>query len=228
MKQWLAEQNTEILMSMGIAGLIALFALYLLYTVIRQSLLRHAIETRVSKLGFKQLKDISIDDGMDGKIQIERVFLTTKGIFALSSNFLTGNIFGDDRIDTWAQVIGKRTYRFPNPLYNFEHTLAALKHHFNDMPVYGKILFVGECSFPTGQPSGALLVDDLEKHQHKIDVDEINQHSKDLWDKFRQTCEHTQHRKMELPGDKQLNRRLPISIALLTLAALWFSILIIK
>ena len=106
--------------------------------------------------------------------------------------------------------------------------LFRSKHHFNDLPVYGKILFVGECSFPTGQPLGALLIDDLEKHQHKIDVDEINQHSKELWDKFTLTCEHTQHRKIELPGDKQLNGRLPISIALLTLAALWLSTLIIK
>ncbi|MCW8855650.1 MAG: NERD domain-containing protein [Gammaproteobacteria bacterium] len=226
MKQWLTEQNIESLMSLGIAGLIIIFGLYLLYTVIKQNILRHSIETKVSQLGFKQLKDIIIDDGMDGKIQIERVFLTAKGILALSSNFLTGNIFGDDRIDTWAQVIDKRTYRFPNPLYNFEHTLAALKHHFNDLPVYGKILFVGDCSFPTGQPMGALLIDDLEKHQHQIETNEIDEHSKELWDKFAQTCEHTRHKKIELPGDKQLNRRLTISIALLTLAGLWISLLI--
>ena len=163
---------------------------------------------------------------MDGKIQIERVFLTAKGIFALSSNFLTGNIFGDDRIDTWAQVIEQRTYRFPNPLYNFEHTLAALKHHFNDLPVYGKILFVGECTFPTGQPTGALLIDDLEKHQYKTDKDAINEHSKELWDKFELACEHTRHKKIELPGDKQQNGRLIISISLLTLAGLWISYLV--
>ena len=228
MKQWLTQQNIESLMSLGIAGLIILFALYLLYTVIKQTVLRHSIEARVSQLGFKQLKDIIIDDGMDGKIQIERVFLTAKGIFALSSNFLTGNIFGDDRIDTWAQVIDKRTYRFPNPLYNFEHTLAALKHHFNDLPVYGKILFVGDCTFPTGQPQGALLIDDLEKHQHTAETNEVDEHSQELWDKFAQTCEHTRHKKIELPGDNQLNRRLTISITLLTLAGLWISLLIIN
>ena len=226
MKQWLVEQNTESLMSIGVTGIIIMFALYLLYIVIKQNLLRHNIETRVSKLGFKQLKDIIIDDGMDGTIQIERVFLTSKGIFTLSSNFLTGNIFGDDRIDTWAQVIEKRTYRFPNPLFNFEHTLSALKHHFSDLPVYGKILFVGECTFPTGQPAGALLVDDLEKHQHKIDSDEINEHSKELWDKFEQACEHTRHKKIELPGDKQQTSRLILSISLLILAGLWISYLI--
>ncbi|MDH5473672.1 MAG: NERD domain-containing protein [Gammaproteobacteria bacterium] len=226
MNQWLLEQQTESLISIGIAGIFIIFSLYLLYTVIKQNLHRRQIEKQIAQLGLKQLKDIVIDDGMDSTIQIERVFLTHKGILALSTNFLTGNIFGDDRIDTWAQVIGKRTYRFPNPLYNFEHTLAALKHHFNDLNVYAKILFVGECTFPTGQPTGALLIDDLEKHQYKIDTHEINEHTKELWNSFTKICEQSKPKKIELPGDKYLNRKLTIAITLLLSGAAWLGYII--
>lgn len=220
MKQWLLEQNTETHIILAIALTLALFAVYLLSSVIRQTFLKHQIESRIAGLGLKQLCNITIDDGMDGKIQIERVLLTARGILALSSNFLTGNIFGDDKIDTWAQVINKRTYRFPNPLYNFEHTLSALKYHFNDLAVDGKILFVGECAFPTGQPLGALLINDLEKFQFNQESDEVNEHAKELWDKFERSCEHSNRQKIQLPDDHRRNKRLIIAALLLIIAIL--------
>ena len=226
MKQWLLEQNTETLISLSIALIIGLFAFYLLYTILKYNLHKYQLESQISRLGIKQLKDITIDDGMDGEIQVERVFLTARGILAISTNFLSGNIFGDDKIDTWAQVIDKRTYRFPNPLYNFEHTLAALKHHFNDLTVEGKILFVGQCAFPTGQPLGALLIDDLEKHQHKDVSDDIDEHTKELWNQFEQTCTQSRAKKIELPEDKRLKQRSLISVTLLLISCVWFYVLI--
>ncbi|MDH5765076.1 MAG: NERD domain-containing protein [Gammaproteobacteria bacterium] len=224
MKQWLIEQNPGTLISIGVAIIIILLAVYFLYTIINQAHTKYKIEKKISKLGIKQLKGIIIDDGMDSTIQIDRVFLTTNGIIALSVNFLSGNIFGDDKIDTWAQVVDKRTYRFPNPLFNFEHTLAALKYHFNDIQVEGKILFIGQCAFPTGQPACALLIDDIEDQQ--AGEQNIDKSIIDLWNKFEQNCEHVRHKKLELPDNINLAKRLALSIALILISSIWLFILI--
>lgn len=224
MKQWLLEQNTQTLISMGTAIVVTLLAIYFLYTVIRHALIKHRIEKQISKLGIKQLKSVIIDDGMDGTIQIDRVFLTPTGVTALSVNFLSGNIFGDDKIDTWAQVIDKRTYRFPNPLFSFEHTLSALKYHFSDLAVEGKILFIGQCAFPTGQPGSALLLDDIKEMPEG--KHEVNQHTRELWNKFEQSCEHGRQKKLELPEDKQLKNRLMLAIVLFLISGIWLYLLI--
>ena len=77
------------------------------------------------------------------------------------TNPRNGIIFGGENMDTWAQVIGKRTIRFANPLYGMEGLLATLRYHLPKVALEGHVLFIGDCSFPKGKPQGVWTLDEL-------------------------------------------------------------------
>lgn len=151
----------ELSLTWGVALILLLTALLLLRPLLRRRAARRRIERRIGWLGGRQLRNVLIDDGMDGKIYIERLLLTTDGLHVLVQNWRNGNIFGAERIDVWAQVVGKRTRRFPNPLYAVSEVVASLRSHVPLVPVLGSVLFAGDCTFPKGKPENVLILDDL-------------------------------------------------------------------
>jgi hypothetical protein len=86
----------------------------------------------------------------------------------VTTNPRDGIIFAGDRMDSWAQVVGKRTTRFSNPLYGIEGLLACLRYHQPKVTTSGRILFMGDCSFPKGQPDSVMTLPDLEKERSDV------------------------------------------------------------
>lgn len=135
--------------------------LLILFPTIKKIYSRLKIENSICQLGKYQLKNIILDDGIEGKVFIERLLLTPDGFMILVKNWREGYIFGSEHMDQWAQIINSSTYHFKNPLYALTHSVAALKHHAPNMPASTKILFTADCSFPKGQPKSALLPRDI-------------------------------------------------------------------
>lgn len=163
-----------------------LIAMLLLLPWLRQRIAQRRLEKCIAAVGVAQLKHVLIDDGMGGQSFYERLLLTPQGIIALSTNRRNGIIFGGERMDTWAQVLGKRTIRFSNPLYHIDAQLSTLRYHLPKAEVSGTVLFVGNCSFPKGKPEGVWMREDLMalargeqsqplKPQHQTAWDEIGQ-----------------------------------------------------
>lgn len=151
----------DLAVTWGVALLLALLAALLLRPVLKRRAARRAIERRIGWMGLRQLRNVLIDDGMEGKIFIERLLLTADGLRVLVQNRRNGNVFGGDNIDVWAQVVGKRTRRFPNPHYAVSDVVATLRSHLPGVPVAGSVLFAGDCVFPKGKPQNTLTLDDL-------------------------------------------------------------------
>jgi len=145
----------------GIGLILLLAALLLVQPVWRRRAARRRIEKRIGWMGAQQLRNVLIDDGMEGKVFVERLLLTTDGTRVLVQNWRNGNIFGGDNIDVWAQVVGTRTRRFPNPLYAVSDVVASLRSHVPGVVVTGAVLFAGGCDFPKGKPENVLTLDDL-------------------------------------------------------------------
>lgn len=157
----LSSNFIEPALTWGIGLVFLLAALLLLRPLWRRRAARRHIERRIGWLGARQLRNVLIDDGMDGKLFVERLLLTTEGVQVLVQNWRNGNIFGGDNIDVWAQVEGKRTRRFPNPLYAVSDVMASLRGHIPGVPVFGGVLFSGDCDFPKGKPENVVTLDDL-------------------------------------------------------------------
>lgn len=177
--------NDEAILTWGITAVLLLTALLLARPAIRHRLQRRREERMINGLGVDQIRDVIIDDGMDGTVVLERLLLTPEGMLVLMTLRREGNLFGGERIDTWVQVRGKRTIRFPNPFYTLETLLAAVRYHAPGVTVQSRVLFLGNAGFPKGKPEGAWTMADVPEHEGKKVSAGVLPVMQQLWDKLK-------------------------------------------
>jgi hypothetical protein len=148
-------------MTWGISPALLLGAAVIAWPLLRCRTERRRLEKCIAAVGNDQLRNVLLEDGMGGQSFYEYLLLTPGGILSLVSNPRDGIIFGGERMDTWAQVLGKRTTRFANPFYGMEAQMTTLRHHLPKVVVEGIVLFMGNCSFPKGKPQGVWTRTDL-------------------------------------------------------------------
>jgi hypothetical protein len=149
----------------AVAAAPVLLALLLLMPLLRRRLAHQRMERCIATSGLERMRNVLLDDGMGGLAFFEWLLMTPHEIRVLTTNPRDGIIFAGDRMDSWAQVMGKRTIRFPNPLYGIEGLLACLRYHQPKVTTEGRILFMGNCSFPKGRPENVMTLTDLEKER---------------------------------------------------------------
>ncbi len=115
------------------------------------------IRACVTSLGRAVMRNVSVENGLDGVAFMDWLVLTDREILVLSMQRGHGIVFGADKTDSWARVVGRRTVRFPNPLAANAERVAAVKFHAPGVAVRGIVLFEEGVSFPKGQPEGVLL-----------------------------------------------------------------------
>lgn len=114
------------------------------------------LHRRLCKLGRDVLHGVLLDDGMDGKTSIDYLILRPEGVLMIELKPYRGVIFGGKDIDQWTQVIGARSFKFPNPLHKQQNDALAVKAAARGVPVTGRLLFTGESQFPKGIPDSVL------------------------------------------------------------------------
>lgn len=214
----------ELALTWAVAALLLLGALVLLWPLLRRQLARRRLEALIHRLGYRQMSNILIDDGMDGSVFVERLLLAPDALVVLSRSQRRGNIFGSERIDTWAQVVGKRTLRFANPLYALDEAIAGLRAQVGDVPISAKVVFSGECEFPKGKPEGMLTLDDLAA------LDPLTEQSRAVgatiqaaWDKLGAMAETVTDKRVLGEDEDGKPGRLGAALALLALGAAWLA-----
>ena len=134
----------------------------------------------VRKLGVAALRNVVIPDGMDGRVLIENIILTSGGIYILPIKRYCGIIFAADNIDTWTQVVGKRSYKFPNPLLELETYIMAVRNLLPTVNVSGAILVTREAQFPKGKPERVVPINEA-ANMLNTSKDEISTQLKAAW-----------------------------------------------
>lgn len=91
----------------------------------------------------------------DGTTQIDHVFVSPYGVFAVETKHMRGWIFGGERQAQWTQKLYRKTWRFQNPLrQNYKHvkvleaTLGIAAEH-----VHSVVVFSGNATFKTPMPA---------------------------------------------------------------------------
>jgi hypothetical protein len=159
----MGETLDENIITLAVAIVLVLLALLLALPLLRHSFARRRMENCISTSGLERMRNVLIEDGMGGLAFFEWLLMTPHEIRVLTTNPRDGIIFAGDRMDTWAQVVGKRTIRFSNPIYGIEGLLSCLRYHQPKVTTVGRILFMGNCSFPKGRPESVMTLPDLEK-----------------------------------------------------------------
>ena len=166
--------NNPALVTWGVVVLLVLIGIALQSTLLKEYMYEWKLNFLLKKLGRESLHNVVIPDGMDGKIYIEHLILTPHEILLLAVKRYRGLIFAAETIDLWTQVIGKKSYKFENPLHQLESDALALNSHMEKSKITSKVLFLNDSVFPKGKPDNIISIRDIKKWRRDYAVDEIS------------------------------------------------------
>ena len=149
--------NPASLASEAVAITIIAAALALILWVNRRRLLASLrewrIQRRLDQIGSEQLRDFVCPDGLDGYYQL--------AILLISYKPYGGNIYCAEHISEWTQVVGQKSFKFENPLFELENQLTALRELSGNATLRGHLFFNQSAMFPKGHPEAVLTPDSI-------------------------------------------------------------------
>lgn len=172
------------LMTWGPVVVLLILALILSYATLRNWLKEQYMYRCVRRLGVAAIRNIAIPDGMDGRVLIENIILTSEGIYIFPIKRYCGIIFAADNIETWTQVVGKRSYKFSNPLPELDAYVMAVRNLLPTVKVEGRIQVTSDADFPKGKPNRITPVSKIAEIL-AIDKGEVSPQLKDAWAKLK-------------------------------------------
>lgn len=213
----------QALIDWGIPALLSLIALIIVLPSVVNYLRRSQQNRRILGLGRAVQRRVWMDDGMDGKTFIDYLLLTDDGILLVNRNQREGIIFAGERMDSWAQVIGRKTYHFPNPLHELEALVAALRQQYTGIPIDYRLVFTNRCSFPKGKPATIERLSDIPKPDEEKQQPPPAPALAEAWEQLQSSVEPvSSDSEAALVEDKPAYRlRLTTSLLLLAVALSW-------
>ena len=161
-EDWIGELNLQ---SGAVAIAIVLAALALILYLNRKSLLLRwrdwQLRRQLDRIGSEQIRRLQCDDGLDGLHEIDRLAMLDDAILIVSCKPFRGNIYCAEQIEEWTQVIGQKSFKFANPLFELEHQITSLRLIVGNVPLRGCLLFGQGAAFPKGHPDSVLHPDKL-------------------------------------------------------------------
>lgn len=155
------------LLSPGLTGAyllpLALVVLLLLYLFVYRRRRRsgRSVDEVVKRIAFEYLSNLVIPNADEGEIQIDHLILTAEGLLVIDVKEVDGTVFGSDKMQDWTVISSDRRFTFSNPQPALFDRIAAVKQIVRQVPVTGRILFLGDAEFTKGTPGLVCKLDDL-------------------------------------------------------------------
>jgi hypothetical protein len=147
---------TQILNHPALAFVVIFLALVLILHVNRARFVKNWLNFKtqylLNRLGVEQLSNIQCSDELGNHFTIDRLILRPDGISLLVVKKYPGKIFCSDHIDHWSQMLGQKSYRFTNPLFELDYQVKAMSKHFSTDRIDGYLFFDHHATFPRGHP----------------------------------------------------------------------------
>ncbi len=134
---------------------------------IRHHYLEWSTRRRLNQIGIKQMKNVVCPDGLDGNFKIDRMAMLHDSILLLGFKPYSGNIYCADSIPEWTQVVGKKSFKFNNPLFELENQITAIQGIMPDVPIRGALFFDHNAKFPKGHPDKVLNPDNIPEYMQR-------------------------------------------------------------
>ncbi|MDJ0834239.1 MAG: NERD domain-containing protein [Gammaproteobacteria bacterium] len=129
----------------------------------------------LNRLGLEQLSNVRCPDGLGEYFTIDRLLLRDNGISLLVYKKYPGKIFCADHIEEWTQMLGQKSYKFKNPLFELDYQIKAVANCFPDIDFDGYLFFDHLAEFPKGHPARVIhpqaIPDELTRsNRHQVDT----------------------------------------------------------
>jgi len=152
------------------------------------------IQRRLNRIGCDQIRNLLCSDGIDGHFNIDRLALTRDSILLISYKLYEGNIYCAEHIAEWTQLVGQKSFKFTNPLFELENQLTSLRLLIGNVPLEGYLFFNDGAVFPKGQPDRVLQQDNIPDRFYVADLETVNSEIKAAWELLKA------HQKQAAPG----------------------------
>lgn len=181
--QFIATLDPLILWPSAIAIIIAVVVLAVVVYRLKHPSDDKQIETIIRELGIEHLRNVIISDGVYGYHFIDYLILFPEQIMLLGVQHYEGYIFGAENIDEWAQVVNKKSYKFPNPLQNYITCAQTINSLIKDADVVARMVFTSSSEFPKGVPQGVYRMEDFKAELASLVQEKtLDSHLKTIWD----------------------------------------------
>ena len=172
-----------------IAILILLMAITLILYLNRKKLQLRLREWRVQRclneIGHEQIRKLSCPDGIDSDFEIDRVALVRDSIILINYKRYAGRIYCAERIAEWTQVVGQKSFKFENPLFELENQLTSLRLLCGNVSITGYLFFNHSATFPKGHPSTILHPDNIPEQLLSINCSPVKPDIMAAWKKLK-------------------------------------------
>jgi len=146
---------------------VAFVLVFLLCLSLLPSIWKYLNERKVNKtiqhLGSQYLKQVILPDGLGGSIFLDYLVLAQHSIILVILKKFRGTIFCAENIEQWTQLIGNRSYKFPNTLQQLDSDILSVGSLVKDVDITGLVVFSSECDFPKGKPEQVKSIREIKR-----------------------------------------------------------------
>jgi len=136
----------------------------------------------LNHLGLKQISNLRCPDGLGHQFIIDRLILRHDGITLLVYKRYPGKIFCAEQIDHWTQMLGSKSYRFKNPLYELDYQVKAVSACVPKVPVNGFLFFDHLTEFPKGHPERIVHLENIPEELKRNKHDKVKTSVMSAWE----------------------------------------------
>lgn len=108
---------------------------------------RRALHKTIRAISHDFMERVIVPDGVDGKIEIDYLLLTSRGLLVLDVKDVGGVVFAGTSLDRWAVMDGTERFTITNPIAPSLARIIALKKLAPHLPVHGRIVFTHDTDF---------------------------------------------------------------------------------
>ena len=152
---------SEFALLVALALLVFIMILIINWRKLRHHWLEWGTRRCLNRIGINQIKNFVCFDGFDGSFKIDRLVMLHDSILLIAFKPYSGNIYCADSIPEWAQVVGQKSFKFANPLFELENQVTAIKHLIPNVLVRAVLFFDYSARFPKGHPDQVLNPDNI-------------------------------------------------------------------
>ncbi len=157
--------NTLIDKPLNITIIVSIVLLCLLLISLRPAFKKYLKERKVNKLieqlGSQYLKQVILPDGVGGSVFLDYLILAQHSIILIILKKFRGSIFCAENIEQWTQLVGNKSYKFPNILRQLDSDISSISSLVKDAEVTGLVVFSSDCDFPKGKPAQVKSINEL-------------------------------------------------------------------
>ncbi len=173
---------SEFALPVALALLVFIMILIINWRKLRHHWLEWSTRRCLNQIGIKQIKKFVCFDELDGSFKIDRLVMLHDSILLIAFKPYSGNIYCADSIPEWTQVVGQKSFKFLNPLFELENQVTAVKNIIPDVPIHSVLFFDHSARFPKGHPDQVLNPDNIPEYLMRTGCPEPSADIQKAWD----------------------------------------------